>query len=43
MQYCVKSLEIESDASMQCLDGDIEDVYCTVLYNDEVHTFDQVI
>lgn len=44
MHYCITSLEMESNASSRCLDGDMEeDVYCTVLYNDETHTFDQVI
>lgn len=43
LQYCIASLEIESDASIRALDGDIEDFYCTVLYNDETHTFEQVI
>lgn len=43
MNYCVRSLEIESDASMRCTDGlNEEDFYCTVLYNDETHTFEQV-
>lgn len=43
MNYCVRSLEIESDASMRCLEGlNEEDFYCTVLYNDETHTFEQV-
>lgn len=43
MNYCVRSLEIESDASMRCLEGlQEEDFYCTVLYNDETHTFEQV-
>lgn len=40
LQYCISSLKIESEASMQ---GDIdEDIFCTVLYNDETHTFEQV-
>ncbi|BFG01682.1 E3 ubiquitin-protein ligase UBR1 [Drosophila madeirensis] len=49
LSFCVNYLEIEPNASLQCLDG--EDMglgldganYCTVLYNDESHTFDQVI
>lgn len=44
MSYGVKSLKIEQNASMKALDGDSEeDFYCTVLYNDETHTFEQVI
>ncbi|KAH8409276.1 hypothetical protein KR009_011816 [Drosophila setifemur] len=47
LAFCVNYLEIEPNASLQCLDGvkGCEDVgpYCTVLYNDESHTFDQVI
>lgn len=43
LQYCIKSLHIESDASMRCLEGDLEeDIYCTIMYNDETHTFEQV-
>lgn len=41
MNYCIKSLEIESNASNACLDGD-DNIFCTVLYNDETHTFEQV-
>lgn len=38
-------MEIESKASLECLDGGAtgKDYFCTVLYNDESHTFDQVI
>lgn len=44
MNYCANSLKIETVASMKGQDGDLEeDVYCTVLYNDETHTFEQVI
>ncbi|XP_067640703.1 E3 ubiquitin-protein ligase UBR1 [Eurosta solidaginis] len=47
LTFCVNFLEIESNASLECLDGDADDdqeeCFCTVLYNDESHTFDQVI
>ncbi|KAG4075561.1 hypothetical protein HA402_003386 [Bradysia odoriphaga] len=44
MNYCVRSLEIETDGSMRGCEGfNEEDFYCTVLYNDETHTFEQVI
>ncbi|XP_017004407.2 E3 ubiquitin-protein ligase UBR1 isoform X2 [Drosophila takahashii] len=49
LAFCVNYLEIEPNASLQCLDGNVEGgqvdgaQYCTVLYNDESHTFDQVI
>lgn len=46
LQYCIRSLGIESDASLKALDGsgkEDDDVYCTVMYNDETHTFEQVI
>ncbi|XP_054727034.1 E3 ubiquitin-protein ligase UBR1 [Anastrepha obliqua] len=47
LTFCVSFLEIESNASLECLDGDLDDTqeecFCTVLYNDESHTFDQVI
>ncbi|XP_017488477.1 PREDICTED: E3 ubiquitin-protein ligase UBR1 [Rhagoletis zephyria] len=47
LTFCVSFLEIESNASLECLDGDSDDgqeeCFCTVLYNDESHTFDQVI
>uniref|UniRef100_T1GET4 E3 ubiquitin-protein ligase n=1 Tax=Megaselia scalaris TaxID=36166 RepID=T1GET4_MEGSC len=49
LTYSVKFLEIEADASLECLDNDNqsdesdEGQYCTVLYNDEGHTFEQVI
>lgn len=42
MRYCMQSLRIESQASLSGQDGD-SDIYCTVLYNDETHTFEQVI
>lgn len=46
LSYCVRSLEIESDASLVCLEnnGDESDnIFCAILYNDETHTFEQVI
>ncbi|XP_016970698.1 E3 ubiquitin-protein ligase UBR1 isoform X2 [Drosophila rhopaloa] len=44
LAFCVNYLEIEPNASLQCLDGELDGAqYCTVLYNDESHTFDQVI
>ncbi|XP_068139825.1 E3 ubiquitin-protein ligase UBR1 isoform X2 [Drosophila tropicalis] len=45
LSFCVNYLEIEPNASLQCLDGEQVDgtQFCTVLYNDESHTFDQVI
>jgi len=45
LSYCVNMLQIDSDASFPDADNEtnpIEDVYCTLLYNDETHTFDQV-
>lgn len=44
LQYCMKTLQIQSESSLADF-GDIEDedVYCTILYNDETHTFEQVI
>ncbi|TDG39200.1 hypothetical protein AWZ03_014378 [Drosophila navojoa] len=44
LAFCVNYLEIEPNASLQCLDGELDgNNFCTVLYNDESHTFDQVI
>lgn len=43
IQYCIRSLQLESDASLRPLVHMDEDFYCTVLYNDETHTFEQVI
>ncbi|KAM8720480.1 hypothetical protein ACLKA7_006514 [Drosophila subpalustris] len=44
LAFCVNYLEIEPNASLQCLDGEVDGAnFCTVLYNDESHTFDQVI
>lgn len=44
MNYCTRSLKSETNASLKALDGESdEDIYCTVLYNDETHTFEQVI
>ena len=43
--YCVNMLQIDSDTSFPDIDGDkgqTEDLFCTLLYNDETHTFDQV-
>lgn len=45
LAYCVSMLQIDSDANVPDIDNEtnsIEDVYCTLLYNDETHTFDQV-
>lgn len=41
LKYCIKWLEIESNAGLMALDG-ADDVYCTILYNDESHTYEQV-
>lgn len=43
--FSINYLEIETKASLECLDGDgaDDDNFCTMLYNDESHTFDQVI
>lgn len=38
-------LQIDSDTSFPDIDsekGQTEDLFCTLLYNDETHTFDQV-
>ncbi|XP_060664254.1 E3 ubiquitin-protein ligase UBR1 isoform X1 [Drosophila nasuta] len=44
LAFCVNYLQIEPNASLQCLDGELDGAnFCTVLYNDESHTFDQVI
>lgn len=45
MNFSVWSLELESNASLTCIGGSDDDdmTYCTVLYNDETHTFEQVI
>ncbi|XP_055371504.1 E3 ubiquitin-protein ligase UBR1 [Condylostylus longicornis] len=44
LMYSIQFLEIESHASLVCLDDDqSQDVFCTILYNDESHTFEQVI
>lgn len=43
LNYCVRSLKLEANGSIKNLETQDEDVYCTVLYNDETHTFDQVI
>lgn len=44
LQYCVKSLKFNLDGTVKNLDEEVEDdVYCTILYNDETHTFEQVI
>lgn len=47
LQYCTQSLRIETDAALKATTGtgrsDEEQIYCTVMYNDETHTFEQVI
>lgn len=47
LQYCVQALRIETDAALKATDGtgcaDDDQIYCTVMYNDETHTFEQVI
>lgn len=45
LAYSVSMLQIDSDANLPDIDNEtssVEDVYCTLLYNDETHTFDQV-
>lgn len=45
LMYSVNMLQIDSDTSIPDLDtekGQTEDLFCTLLYNDETHTFDQV-
>jgi ATP-dependent Clp protease adaptor protein ClpS len=42
LSYCMNSLKIEEDTSMSDTDPDSEDIYCTIMYNDEIHTFEQV-
>lgn len=45
LAYCVNMLQIDSDTSYPDLESDtdpVEDLFCTLLYNDETHTFDQV-
>lgn len=45
LAYCVNMLQTDSDANFPDMDKEtnsVEDVYCTLLYNDETHTFDQV-
>ncbi|XP_055525528.1 E3 ubiquitin-protein ligase UBR1 [Wyeomyia smithii] len=41
LQYCATTLQTQSNCSFDDIDD--EDIYCTILYNDETHTFDQVI
>lgn len=45
MNFSVWSLELESNASLTCIGSSDDDdmTYCTVLYNDETHTFEQVL
>lgn len=43
LQYCMKTLQIQSESSLVECGVDDEDIYCTILYNDETHTFEQVI
>lgn len=41
LHFCVKSFKLRGDNGRS---GDYDsDLFCTILYNDEVHTFDQVI
>jgi E3 ubiquitin-protein ligase UBR2 len=45
LAYCVSMLQVDSDANFPDIDSEtnsVEDIYCTLLYNDETHTFDQV-
>ena len=45
LSYCVGQFQIDSDSNFPNIEEDssqTEDVYCTILYNDEMHTFDQV-
>ncbi|XP_059617918.1 E3 ubiquitin-protein ligase UBR1 [Phlebotomus argentipes] len=42
LSYCCTSLEIDCNGNMSAVNED-EDSYCTVLYNDETHTYEQVI
>ncbi|GAB0094295.1 E3 ubiquitin-protein ligase [Sergentomyia squamirostris] len=42
LSYCTTSLEIDCNGNMSGVDEE-EDCYCTVLYNDETHTYEQVI
>lgn len=45
LAYCVNTLQIDSDTSYPDLESEtdpVEDLFCTLLYNDETHTFDQV-
>lgn len=43
LNYCVQTLKIEQNGSTKNIENCHEDMFCTVLYNDETHTFDQVI
>uniref|UniRef100_A0AAG5DQH5 E3 ubiquitin-protein ligase n=1 Tax=Anopheles atroparvus TaxID=41427 RepID=A0AAG5DQH5_ANOAO len=42
LSYCMRVLKMDSDGSYSELD-DMVNTHCTVLYNDETHTFEQVI
>lgn len=43
LAFCVSMLQIDSDANFPDSEtNSIEDIFCTLLYNDETHTFDQV-
>ncbi|KFB52247.1 ubiquitin ligase E3 alpha [Anopheles sinensis] len=42
LAYCMRVLKMDSDGSYSELDDD-DNTHCTVLYNDETHTFEQVI
>lgn len=43
LQYCTRVLHMQIESSLVECGVDDEDIYCTILYNDETHTFDQVI
>ncbi|XP_052865271.1 E3 ubiquitin-protein ligase UBR1 [Anopheles cruzii] len=42
LNYCMRVLQMHSDGNLVELD-DEENSHCTILYNDETHTFEQVI
>ncbi|XP_058445563.1 E3 ubiquitin-protein ligase UBR1-like [Malaya genurostris] len=43
LQYCTKTLQVQSNSSLSDFGDEDVDDYCTILYNDETHTFEQVI
>lgn len=46
LSYSINTLQIDSDSTFPDMDSKtdtLEDDFCTLLYNDETHTFDQVI